>query len=151
MRYEDLVRQYLSIRGSSSREWKVSDRMVMCVEIDMSADTHVTMAIASSSSQRRRGMEVLRMTIFVAVRPLKVIRHEGDEEAPEREYHGVTLPMADDATIFLPNGWMTRLEPDEVLMIQSYQSLVERWQRGQLDDLPASTSSEILDKLQRRA
>lgn len=144
MRYEDLVRQYLSIRNSSSREWRISDRMVMCVEIDMSADTHVTMAVASSSSQRRSGMKFLRMTLFVAA------------NLGERQWYGVPLPLDGKIAAFYSDGVPRTLEHveldhDERARIEWYQYQVDDWRKGMMQALPASTSTEILDKLQRKA
>jgi hypothetical protein len=131
MRYQDIVRQYLAVRAASSREWRVSPSLVMCVELDTAPDAFGAMAVAASSTRLRRAPEFMRVTFFR--------RHESDGRA-----------------VFL--GWsdanehpeLSRVSDEERATIAQHRIVMDRWIAGNGDLLPPSTSKAIGDWLQKK-
>ncbi len=127
MRYQEVVRRYLSVRGASSREWAISESLVMCVEIDMSCDDlelgHGLFATASSSNHRVP--QFLKVTLF--------------RVRPEREPWVITGAVDDDP-----------LTSGERVDVAQHQREVNEWVAGRLATLPPSTSTVITNRLQRK-
>jgi len=138
MRYDEVIRRYLSVRESSSREWSVGPGVIMCVEIDMSADTYVRMSVASSSSQRRRGPQFLRVTVFR-------FNPNATEDPETRGIHGIDISQIDRPDLGSGSGMFT---PDQRAIIQDLRGAINRWVKGDLDALPPSTSDVITKRLQ---
>jgi hypothetical protein len=132
VRYDEVIRRYLSVREASSREWSLSPALVMTVEVDMSADTYVTMAVGASSSQRRRGPQLLRVTVFRAF----YNGPDGDS------FHGIDISQVSRPDLMF--------KADEVAAIEQWKAVIDRWARGAIDDLPPSTSRVLMDRLSRR-
>jgi len=126
MHYQEVVRRYLSVLGASSREWALSETLVMCVELDMSAPACVRgLFFATSSSQRSKVPQFLRVTMY--------------RVHPERD------PM------LLTGEWLgepplTQLEETN---LQAANAWIEDWMAGRRASLPDSTSVVIADRLQR--
>ena len=134
MRYDEVVRRYLAVRQASSREWSVSPGVILCVEFDMSADSYVTMTVAFSSSQRRRGPQFLRITVFR--------EYKGTIDEPAT-FHGIDISQ-----VGRPDLMFTA---DELAHIGQMRSLIDRWVKGDLAELPPSTSNTITQRLQGKS
>ncbi len=122
MRYQEVVRRYLSVRGASSREWALSDTLVMCVEIDMSPAYARGLFANASSSHHTVGGQFLRVTLFRVPRdgePRRIIG-AGDGDA---------------------------LTPNESANLQAASQWVADWVTGDKDSLPDSTSTAIAQRL----
>lgn len=115
MRYEEMVRQFLAAREGCSREWAISDSLVMCAELDLSVDP---LRRITSGSQRSHKPSFLRVTLF---RFLDV---------------GMVASWG-------PGDPLPRWEGDEAVRVQEYRSAIEAWAAGKLDALPASTSTKV--------
>lgn len=115
MRYEEMVRQFLAARAGCSREWAISDSLVMCVELDLSVDP---LRRITSGSQRSQKPSFLRVTLFRFIDVGMVASWgPGDPEPP----------------------W----EGDEAARLAEHRSDIEAWASGRLDSLPASTSTKV--------
>jgi len=126
LRYQDAIQQYLSVRAASSREWRISDTLVMCVDLDVSQEALGTVTMAEHSSQRRRGPRFVRMTMF----------RLGDDSA-----------RGWDATEVDTQRGLSR---EEYLLYDHQRRVVHDWISGLRDSLPDSTSTVISDRLSRR-
>ncbi len=127
MRYQEAIQKYLAARQASSREWRLSDTLVMCVELDASpADAFGTITMAEHSSQRRRGPRFVRITLFRL---------------------GVDSARGWDATEVDTQRGLSR---EEFMVLDAQRRVVEDWISGRLDLLPPSTSTVIADRLARR-
>lgn len=125
MRYQDVVRQYLAAREASSREWKISETLIMCVELETSADIFGTFAFAAASSSRRRGPQFIRVTLF---------RISHDREP------WVVTQTTDDPT----------LTSEESQVVRGYRGAIRDWISGLDECLIQSTSKVITERLARR-
>lgn len=131
MRYQEVVRQYLSVREGSSREWGISESLVMCVELDVSQDTYVTLALAATSSQRRASPQFLRITMF------RLSPGDGP---------GIWAWDASPVT----DGEVARLDDVERTTVTALRAVISEWVSGKRDRLPPSTSTAIADRLRRK-
>lgn len=127
MRYGEVVRQYLSARKASSREWEISPSLVMCIELEASQDSYLTQAVAASSSQRRRAPQLLRISLF--------------------RVHDDSLHGWDATPLPLPQSG--RLDDSENVEVARYRSVIDEWVAGSRDELPPSTSTKITERLSR--
>jgi hypothetical protein len=121
MRYREVVQRYLSARGASSREWALSDTLVMCVELDMSAPSYARGLFATSSSQRQKGPRFVRLTMFRVYPDRKPFLLSGSEEPP-----------------------LTQIEEGNLRDVHRW---VEDWICGRRDSLPPSNSTAIAECL----
>jgi hypothetical protein len=123
MHYQEVVRRYLSVLSAISREWALSETLVLCVELDLSQSAAHGL-LASSSSQRQRGPQFLRVTMF-RVRPglAPFLLTGAGDEAP--------LTRVEEENFKTANQW------------------IEHWTAGSRSALPDSTSTVVADRLRR--
>ncbi len=134
MRYQEMVRQYLAVREASSREWGISPTLVMCVELETAAEAYLTIAVASSSTQRRQPPRFLRVTLFR--------RRDSDGRTM---FHGYDVFHDRDLRFSLSHE---HLSDAEFAAIAERKAAIALWVAGK-GDLPLSTSTMLADRLQR--
>jgi hypothetical protein len=124
MRYQDVrdrLQQISQAQGACSREWAVTDDLIMCVDLDMS--TSLPRCPLHSEPTHRAWPRCLRVSFFR--------RSERDEGA--------------DAWIHA--GGADRLEPVERAAVAGRQRQIHEWVVGDLAELPPSTSTVIAARL----
>lgn len=126
MRYQHAIQQYIAIREASSREWKISPSLIMCVELEIAPDALATFGVAAHSSQSRTGPRFVRVTLF--------------RLHPEREPWVVTSESDDSS-----------MTTEERVVIGYYQGTIRDWISGRDEDLEKSTSTVITERLARRS
>jgi hypothetical protein len=115
VRYQDVIHRYLAVQEASSREWTISATLVMCLELDMSRDTYLTLALAAASSKQKRPHQFLRETLFRlhlgGITP--VSDAELDEQVMIQQYRSMldewVMGLRDDLPLSTSSAITTRL------------------------------------------
>jgi hypothetical protein len=124
MRYSDVCEVFATAaaaHASCSREWKISDTLVMCLEFDI---TSMTRAPRPDHSDRGNGPRLLRMTMFR--------KCSGGQWCSWRDLD----PQA------------AAISEDENACAWHYREAVVGWVND-LADLPASTSTVVSERVSR--
>lgn len=134
MRYQDVVylfEEFAKARSHCSREWLISDTLVMCVEVDMTSMT--SMALPNHS----------RRDAVPGIGILRVSYHRFDAE-------DLVMSWCDDAPS-PAKGWGYLVQDEERRAVYDRRCSVTSWAMGKVDELPPSTSTKIADRLRNGA
>ena len=122
MRYLDVVERFAGVLTSSSREWAVTDTLVMCTELDLSAMWAAARRVPAHSERQPKGPMFLRVTLFRR-RDEAWVRHD---------------------------QWSSHQDPltsRELDLLAIHQGVVDDWVAGRCNELPPSTSTSIADRI----
>jgi hypothetical protein len=117
--------QFEAVRGACSREWQVSDSLVMCAELDLAG--YAGPATSPEASTRRRGAPSFLRISFVRFWP-----------------EGNGYSWIDGC---LPAGNLSQAEEG---VISTYQTIIHEWITDARSGLPPSTSSRLADRYRNK-
>lgn len=131
MRYSQIRTLYekmVAAQAACSREWRISDTLVMCVEFDMYAAMSESHANPDHSDRDVRAQlgPMMRVSMF-GTRAIGTLRMVGSDQLRLQGYSDAECNEA-----------------------SRRRRLVDDWMMGNSDELPPSTSSLIADRLRDR-
>ena len=127
MRFQDVgthLLQFEAVRGACSREWRISDTLVMCTELDLSDYSAMPVSPLHTSPQRGAAPGFLKISFF-RFGPGEAVRSWAD---PGEDASGMMGPAERGAVVH-------------------YRISIREWVMGDRPGLPASTSTRITRRL----